>query len=85
MQRLTDESEEIKIKFIRLVKSTELWLNAKSRYSPQQLKNLLKRPDLSDALDFDAILTNLDNSNVWSWFNFNYLKRIILMCSTEGF
>ena len=84
-QRLTDESEEIKIKFIRLVKSTELWLNAKSRYSPQQLKNLLKRPDLSDALDFDAILTNLDNSNVWSWFNINYLKRIILMCSTERF
>ena len=85
LQQLTDESEKIKTKFIRLVKSTELWLNTKSRYFPQQLKTTLKRPDLSVALDFKSILTSLDNSNVWSWLSFNYLKRIILMCSRESF
>ena len=85
IQRLTNESEKIKIKFIRLVKSTELWLNTKSRYSPHKLKKILKHSDLSDALDFESILDKLDDSNVWSWFSFDYLKRIILLCSTEGF
>ena len=83
IKRLTDESRAIKISFKRLVKSTELWLSSKSHFSPKQLKSALKHPSLSDALDFETIMDNLDNSNVWSWFSFDCLETIIRLCSPE--
>ena len=77
MKKLTDESRTVKISFKRLVKSTEEWLSSKSRFTPKQLKSALKHPSLSDALDFETIMDNLDNSNVWSWFSFDCLETII--------
>ena len=82
-KRLRDKSNDIKIDFTRLLKSTELWLSNNSRHTPKQLKKILKHPNLSNASDFESIIYILDNSNVWSWFSFDYLERIIRICSPE--
>ena len=82
-KRLSDKSNDIKIDFTRLLKSTELWLSNNSRHTPKQLKKILKHPNLSNASDFESIICNLDENNVWSWYSFGYLERIIRICSPE--
>ena len=85
-QKLIDESEEIKIKFAKLEISSKMWLKSKLPYSPEQLKYVLKPLNsiLKDASDFDSVFHILINSNVWSWYSFGYLNRIIRVCSKDN-
>ena len=86
-QKLIDESEEIKTKFAELEMSTLVWLNSKSPCSPEQLKcnYALKTFNsiLKDASDYNSIFQILNSNNVWSWYSFDYLKRIIQLCSNS--
>ena len=63
-----------------------MWLKRNSRCSPDELKDDLKVTTciLNDASDFDSIIHILKNNNFWSWFSFDYLKTIILLCSPDG-
>ena len=83
-QKLIDESEKIKISFAKLEMSTKRFLKSKASCSPEELKdNILKMSILKDASDFDSIFHILINNNVWSWYSFGYLKRIICLCSND--
>ena len=87
-QKLIDESEEIKTKFAELEMSTLMWLNSKSPCSPEQLKcNYALKPFnsvLKDASDYDSIFQILNSNNVWSWYSFEPLTRIIRVCSQDN-
>ena len=84
-QKLFDESEEIRIKFGKLVMSSIMWLKSKSPCSPKQIKYFLKPfiSILKGASDFDSIFHILITNNVWSWYSFRYLNRIIHLCSKD--
>ena len=77
----------MKIKFSQLEISTLKWLSSKSPCSPEQLKcNYALKPFnsiLKDALDYNSIFQILNSNNVWSWYSFGYLKRIIHVCSKD--
>ena len=83
-KRLTDESEHILNQFTSLVMSTKMWLKNESPYSPQDVKDALKCTILKDASDFDSIFHILNDRNVWSWYSFHLLKRIIDPLSPTG-
>ena len=83
-KRLTDESEYILNQFTSLVMTTKMWLKNESPYSPEDVKDALKCTILKDASDFDSIFHILNDRNVWSWYSFHLLKRIIDPLSPTG-
>ena len=74
---MTDESEHILSQFLSLVMSTRTWLKNEPRYSPEDVKDVLKCNILKDASDFDSIFHILNDRDVWSWYSFHLLKRIM--------
>ena len=87
VKRLTDQSEDIKIKFQRLVKSIKIWISEnKPCFSPEQLKDFAsKHPSVDIASDFETIYQELETCGVWTWFSFDYLKAVMQLCLPEGF